>query len=650
MPVTFDAPLADTLARLESYNKHLYRPNTYLHKWWARRCGSTFRLILKGLVADPQRRDYYAAGGLEGQVILDPMLGGGTTLHEAIRMGASVVGADLDPIPVLQSRATLSEVPLPALEEGFCTLMRELRRTLAELYATACPACDQRSELQFTLYGQRRSCRCGERVVMDSTVLRQGPGGAEAAICPACLEVSSDPERVESDCCNPHGARLLLEKGESRCGECGAAYEEALHLPYYARYRAAALVGRCAEHGLFFRAPGEGDRARLAEADARREEARFDPEEFRVESGPKSDDLLRRGIRCYLDLFSSRQLLVLRRAADLLPGFEPAVRLNLALLLSTSLEFNSLLCGYKGADRRRPGAVRHAFSHHAYSFPYTALENNPLSSRPTSGTLAALFRDRIVRGRQWARRPVERRVEGGWVRTVAIAGEVDAGTEVTRPADLRAGPRRFMLAQSSSTALPLADESVDHVVTDPPYYDSVQYSDLAAFFRVWLRQFAPEAAEWRVELAGSAVDSGEPGSDRYARLLGGIFAECRRVLKKERGTLIFTFHHWKPAAWAALTLALRRPGFRLAEFHVVHAENPSSVHVVNLKALVHDAILVLRPLEAGPGPAWPRPEPLDTEDSEAFCRGCAGALGWMLGKRESDEQVKMEWTALLAAQ
>jgi hypothetical protein len=42
----FDVAFANRLAHLESFNKHLYRPNTYLHKWWARRCGSTFRLLL----------------------------------------------------------------------------------------------------------------------------------------------------------------------------------------------------------------------------------------------------------------------------------------------------------------------------------------------------------------------------------------------------------------------------------------------------------------------------------------------------------------------------------------------------------------------------------------------------------------------------
>ena len=116
---SFTVDFANAIAELESYNKHLYRPNTYLHKWWARRCGSTFRLILKHLVQDEAQRDYYAPGGLAGKIILDPMMGGGTTLHEAIRLEANVIGADIDPIPVLQARATLSELPLPQLEAAF---------------------------------------------------------------------------------------------------------------------------------------------------------------------------------------------------------------------------------------------------------------------------------------------------------------------------------------------------------------------------------------------------------------------------------------------------------------------------------------------------------------------------------------------------
>ena len=93
-----------------------FRPNTYLHKWWARRCGTTFRTILKQFAPQDALTDYYdPPAALAGKVILDPMMGGGTTLHEAIRLGANVIGADIDPIPIIQTRAS----PHRGRTEGF---------------------------------------------------------------------------------------------------------------------------------------------------------------------------------------------------------------------------------------------------------------------------------------------------------------------------------------------------------------------------------------------------------------------------------------------------------------------------------------------------------------------------------------------------
>ncbi len=127
---SFDTVTANKLARLESYNKHLYRPNTYMHKWWDRRCGSTFRMILKHLVGEPEYSGYYSPGGLEGKVVADPMMRGGTTLHEAIRLGANVFGMDVDPIPVLQAQATLTETSLDILKPAFDSLLETLSSVL----------------------------------------------------------------------------------------------------------------------------------------------------------------------------------------------------------------------------------------------------------------------------------------------------------------------------------------------------------------------------------------------------------------------------------------------------------------------------------------------------------------------------------------
>lgn len=72
---SFPEDEANNLAEIESYNKHLFRPNTYLHKWWARRSGTTFRYILKYLQNNPTLLNFYKAGGLEGKIIFDPMMG-----------------------------------------------------------------------------------------------------------------------------------------------------------------------------------------------------------------------------------------------------------------------------------------------------------------------------------------------------------------------------------------------------------------------------------------------------------------------------------------------------------------------------------------------------------------------------------------------
>ena len=236
--------------------------------------------------------------------------------------------------------------------------------------------------------------------------------------------------------------------------------------------------------------------------------------------------------------------------------------------------------------------MRHTFAQHGYAFPYTALENNPLAAFRSSGTLQNLFESRLARGAEWAERPVERVIRGDKVSEVVISGEEDGGQEHFVFSDPKIGAQRFLLLQGSSVSLALPDNSIDHIVTDPPYFDSVQYSDLAAYFRVWLRKFAPQGVNWDYSLDKGAVNQQVANNGQYATILAGNFAECHRVLKKEHGHLIFTFHHWNPQGWAELTTALKVAGFRLDNRYVIHAENPSSVHIVNQNALLHDVVRV----------------------------------------------------------
>lgn len=642
---SFPEQFVDELSRQEVFNKHLFRPNTYLHKWWARRCGSTFRAILKQFVPNSERRDYYTPGGLEGKIVLDPMMGGGTTLHEAIRLGAGVIGADVDPIPVVQARTALTQAALADLRTAFDQFFSNLYNSLGHYFQTECPTCQRTVDIQYTLHGLRKSCTCEEVVQIDQYDLRH-EANATIRIWPQSWAISdsrSDPEVSGR-------TTRLITKAEKECPNCGQKYAELLDIPYYLRYVPIAIVATCAEHGLFFRSPGESDLTRIARAEEQRGRLNFEPlEDFKVKDGPKSGDLLKRHINSYLDVFSSRQLLYLHQAIQQLHDYSGVEKLNLSVLVSTSLEFNSMLCGYKGWYKRRPGAIRHVFALHAYSFPYTALENNPISLHKSSGNLQLLFRDRIERGRKWAALPVERRIgEDGKSELVKIPGEADSGVEVFSQADLIRDRQRFWLIHGDSRNLSIDNHSVDLIVTDPPYYDSVQYSDLATFFRVWLARLLPDEVEWTYDQAHSAVATkATDDSSGFMTVLAGIFAECGRVLKRHTGRMVFTFHHWDPSAWAELTIALKSAGFRLMNAYVVYSEHPISVHIRNLNSIKHDSILVFALDGNRSSVPWMPLEAIDTEDSETFCRQCSVTLGCLLESEFSPAKIRTIWKDMM---
>ncbi|MFZ2417428.1 MAG: hypothetical protein WAW22_02785 [Smithellaceae bacterium] len=626
---------ADRLAKIESYNKHLFRPNTYLHKWWARRSGVTFRYIFKQLSTDPDQRNFYVPGGLEGLTILDPMMGGATTLHEAIRLGANVIGYDVDPIPVLQARATLTNIDVQEKQFIFNAFLKKLDQELSPYFDTSCPYCHEKSDMQFLLYGLRKRINDNEAVFVDSFTLRAETTGENKTIHDfyPSLEITRG-----------NRSWSLIDKNEAKKSGANNKNSELLEIPFMDRYVPLVMVGKCARHDQFFKAPDQNDLQKIDNAVSRVAKLTFLADNgFMVPQGPKSSDLLARGVTNYFNLFSPRQLIYLSEAKRCIEETAPEHRLWLALLISTSLEFNSMLCGYKGVDQRRPGAIRHVFSHHAYSFPWTALENNPVFKAKTSGTLLNLFDKRILKAGIWAHAPVERRWTGTRWDKVIIDGELDVGRECESLDEFTGKTHSFIVKQNDSSMMQLPDQSIDYVVTDPPYFDNVQYSDLSHFFRCWLRWFLPDQADWHYQPLLSAVAECQENESKFGNVLAKIWQECHRLLIKPHGRLIFTYHHWRAAAWSQLTIALASSRFRLMNNYIVCSENPISVHIRSLHALKHDAILVLKPCDSDDERRWKEPAKLQTSDSEAFCRGCAQYLGWILEQDFNQAEINHLW-------
>jgi putative DNA methylase len=163
--------------------------------------------------------------------------------------------------------------------------------------------------------------------------------------------------------------------------------------------------------------------------------------------------------------------------------------------------------------------------------------------------------------------------------------------------DITAGRADALILSGDSTSLPLPDGCIDAVVTDPPYFDNVHYSELADFFHVWLRlalngsepAFAVESTRHPAEVQDTDPSAFESG-------LGAVFAECHRVLKPD-GTVTFTFQHSREEAWLALAGALAYARLQVVTAHPIKAEMAVATPKSQAKEPINlDIVFVCRPV------------------------------------------------------
>lgn len=104
------------------------------------------------------------------------------------------------------------------------------------------------------------------------------------------------------------------------------------------------------------------------------------------------------------------------------------------------------------------------------------------------------------------------------------------------------------------------------MVTDPPFFDNVHYSELADFFHAWTANAETPCATTRT--MREVQDTDQPA---FSAKLQGVFEECGRVLKPG-GLLVFTYHHSRSDGWRAVAEAILGSGFVVVNIHPVRAE------------------------------------------------------------------------------
>jgi len=182
LPIERSFPIerVNEIASKEGRAKMHYRPIYTMHKWWARRLGCVFRTIcLYTLLDDSEKVEVFEPGeastslgdfgeGLDIETllesvdledpeslwelypkdvrvsdkkILDPFMGGGTSLVEASRFGAETVGYDLNPVAwfVTKKQLEAGQTDVEELEAAFDQVEADVADEITRYYRTPCP-------------------------------------------------------------------------------------------------------------------------------------------------------------------------------------------------------------------------------------------------------------------------------------------------------------------------------------------------------------------------------------------------------------------------------------------------------------------------------------------------------------------------------
>lgn len=591
------------LARHEAHRKSVHRPPYYLHKWWARRTGTVVRGMLLDLLL-PSNTDvmhaFYRAHEFSDITILDPFMGGGTTLGEGIRLGCRVIGSDVNPVAWFLVRRSLDQLNVDALDAAFAEVEAAVANPIAALYKTTCATCDGPATIQGVAWVKQIDCRaCGEpvdlnldQVVMRSFDEKKVPNLVD---CPECGHVFRT-KRIDRKLGCPECKHRFVPNAKwcantdylCACGHQETIIGERRKIARPLAHRMRTITAWCDNCGRVHQEPTDADLRRYAriERDVKKCWRSLLIPRQRIPSGRNTDQLLRYGYHYWNQLFNPRQL----AALDLLfraigKVKDEKSRETMLLLASASLEFNSMLCSAKGLGT---GAIRQVFTHHAFIPAKCPFEANVWGAKASSGGFSTLYRARVPRAVEWAKNPVEPRPrKNEKTEKVAIAGEQLVGKLGSSFDDLKHGDANLLvLNQSSETLDQIPDGSIDLCATDPPYADMVMYSELADYFYVWLRLVLKDnyPASFEAELVDDSreavhnVERNRDG-DFYAELVGDVFREVSRKLKSG-GRLAFSFHHAGEHGWRYIEDALVRGGFVVERWWPVFAEMESGVHML----------------------------------------------------------------------
>lgn len=600
-------------ARKEASRK---KPVFFVHKYFARRITCNFRMMLLGslLPYDEDIWNYFYDSfdsmNLEDLVILDPFMGGGTTLFESLRLNAKVIGNDLQPLSKFVSTALIKSMDVAKVKNVQKQLEKSVAPKIKRFYQTTCPCCNSTADIMYTFHVKKTSTHsdCHEHKLFTSFVLAL-KGNEFTLVCPECGDVFKHnfKENGSATCkCgytieNPNDG--YVTRGVFKCPKCDeektiSEYTALEGYPFTTEQIAIEYYCPSCKSHDYKRVENE-DRLLYQEACKKFEEIKetLPIPNQEIPEGYNTNQIRNHGYKYFSDLFNKRQLLCLGLLLDEINKIDDKdSQFWLQLAFSGMLEMNNMFCRYQANAHK----ICNIFFNHAYVPIAMPVENNVWGAKLGTGSFIKTI-DKIVRGKKFCSEVYD-------ISTITKNGKIEvekkysSETVLTTPINTweQLDTEHPLLHCGDSSSLDfIPDNSVNIVLTDPPFGANVMYSELIDFFHSWNYHsslatdlgFTTPLSPKLEEIVVNPVH-GKKQED-YESGLVRVFSECCKKLK-DNGLLIFSFHDRSIDSWLSILNSIDKSGFVLAKSYPLHSETRTGAHTSNKNSIALDIMLICK--------------------------------------------------------
>ncbi|QXP86563.1 DNA methyltransferase [Methylococcus capsulatus] len=168
-----------------------------------------------------------------------------------------------------------------------------------------------------------------------------------------------------------------------------------------------------------------------------------------------------------------------------------------------------------------------------------------------------------------------------------LGGKLDRLAKAFR--DFKVGAGQTAITTGTAARLPLPDDSVDYIFTDPPFGENLPYAELNFLVEAWHGVMTQAKLDAIVDRA-KANRAAQKSVDDYRRLMADCFKEYFRVLKPGRWMTV-VFSNTQAAVWNGLQTAMQEAGFVVANVSALDKRQGSFKAVTTAVAVKQDLVI-----------------------------------------------------------